>query len=109
MTRNEVASLLGEIRGTHALVATLLYGSGLRLLESLRLRVQDLEFGRRQIVVREGKGRKDRVTFLPQNAAEVLREQLDRARDQHRRDLADGAGRVKALQQTRLREPFRGW
>lgn len=65
LTPAEVKAVLGEMRGTHRLAATLLYGSGLRLLECLRLRVKDVDFGRREIVVRAGKGDRDRVTMRP--------------------------------------------
>ena len=64
-TPAEVRAVLAHLRGTNALVARLLYGSGLRLLEALRLRVKDLDFARKQITVRDGKGQKDRVTMLP--------------------------------------------
>jgi len=75
-------------------VASLLYGSGLRLLECLGLRVKDVDFGRREIVVREGKGRKDRSVPLPDVCAGALRAQLARARHLHQRDRSEGFGRV---------------
>ena len=67
--RSEVERLFAHLEGTHRLIAALLYGAGLRLLEGLRLRIQDLEFNRSQIIVRNGKGAKDRVTLLPQALA----------------------------------------
>jgi integrase len=76
------------------LFAALLYGTGLRLLEGLRLRVKDVDFERREILVRDGKGGKDRVTVLPENVILPLQQQLARARALHDRDLADGLGRV---------------
>ena len=76
LTRDEVAALLGELTGTSWLAASLLYGSGLRLLECLRLRVQDLDFARSEITVRSGKGRKDRRTMLPQALHEPLRQRM---------------------------------
>lgn len=94
LTREEVRRMLAVLEGPSQLVATLLYGSGLRLLEALRLRVKDVDFGRCQIVVRDGKGRHDRVTVLPEAAADPLRRQLERVRGVHRRDLARGGGRV---------------
>ncbi len=92
LSREEVAAVLAETQGAPRLMASLLYGSGLRLLECCRLRVKDLDFGRRQIAVRRGKGDKDRMTMLPGALVEPLREQLRRAQAQHRRDLAQGAG-----------------
>ena len=76
------------------LVAALLYGTGMRLLEGLRLRVKDVEFERREILVRDGKGGKDRVTVLPENLIAPLQQQLAHARALHGRDLTVGEGRV---------------
>ena len=76
-------------------MATLLYGSGLRLLESLRLRVKDVDFGSHQITVRAGKGNKDRITVLPEAGKPELARHLERVRAQHRSDLARGAGWVE--------------
>ena len=94
LTRGEVARILAHLRGVHALIGALLYGAGLRIMEGVRLRVQDVDFERRQILVRNGKGFKDRLTMLPDRAAPALRDQLDFAHDVHRRDLADGEGDV---------------
>ena len=94
LTRDEVARLLGKMDGVARLVAILLYGSGLRLLEGLRLRVKDVDFGLNQILVRDGKGARDRVTMLPAAANESLRVQLDSARELHARDRAEGYGVV---------------
>jgi integron integrase len=94
LTRDEVARVLGQLEGTPRLVAGLLYGSGLRLLEALRLRVKDVEFGAGQLVVRRGKGGKDRVTVLPQASVAELTAHLGRVRALHLADLARGAGRV---------------
>jgi integron integrase len=95
LTQHEVASLLQQMpSGPLALVASLLYGTGMRLLEGLRLRVKDVEFTRREIIVREGKGNKDRVTVLPDNLIAPLQEQLARARSLHQADLAAGRGEV---------------
>lgn len=90
--RAEVRELLGALTGTPHLVAILLYGSGLRLLEGLQLRVKDLDFGTGEIVVRRGKGAKDRITMMADSAQRELRGQLERVRRQHQRDLADGGG-----------------
>jgi integron integrase len=94
LTPGEVRRLLAETSGTAGLVAALLYGTGMRLLEGLRLRVKDLEFERREIVVRDGKGAKDRVTVLPENLLAPLQQQLAHARALHQRDLAEGFGEV---------------
>ncbi len=94
LTRAEVSSVLAELSGPPRLVCGLLYGSGLRLLEALRLRVKDVDFGLGEVVVRRGKGEKDRVTVLPQVAKPGLIEHLARVQARHRRDLASGAGRV---------------
>ena len=94
LTAEEVGEVLAHLRGTAWLVAALLYGSGLRLMESLMLRVKDLDFSRREILVRRGKGGKDRVTMLPEALMAPLQRNLDRVRALHRRDLAAGGGMV---------------
>ena len=94
LTSREVRSLLQSLDGTMWLVASLLYGTGMRVLEALRLRVKDVEFERREIIVREGKGAKDRVTVLPENLIQPLRTQLEATRLLHQRDLAAGLGAV---------------
>ena len=76
------------------MIARLLYGTGMRIMEVLRLRVKDVEFERSEILVRDGKGAKDRVTMLPASVAQVLREHLERVRELHRQDLAAGHGDV---------------
>ncbi len=81
-------------KGTHALIARLLYGTGVRLMEGLRLRVKDIDFTRGQIVVRAGKGENDRVTVLPETLREGLRAHLHRVRELHDKDLAAGQGEV---------------
>jgi integron integrase len=95
LSREEVRAVLDRLDGVPRLAAALLYGSGLRLLECLRLRVKDVDFGARQIVVRAGKGDKDRVTLLPAAVAGELAGHLDRMRKQHARDVARGAGWVE--------------
>jgi integrase len=94
LTPAEVRAVFGEPSGVHRLPAELLYGSDLRLMEGLRLRVKDLEFERREIMVRDGKGRRDRVTVLPASLVAPLRNQFERARALHERDLVDGFGAV---------------
>jgi integron integrase len=94
LTRDEVAGVLGQMRGVHALIGRLLYGTGMRVMECMRLRVKDIDFARREILIRDGKGLKDRVTVLPRAIIPELREQLDAAREVHERDLAAGFGAV---------------
>ena len=94
MTREEVKAVLDQLNGDKWLMASLMYGAGLRLTECLRLRVQDVDFSANQITVRDGKGFKDRVTMLPAVVKEPLREHLKRVREIHQRDLAEGYGRV---------------
>jgi len=95
LSRDEVRAVLSSMGGVTRLMATLLYGSGLRLLECCRLRVKDVDFARRQIVVRRGKGDKDRMTMLPAVTASELAAHLVRVGAQHQRDLAVGAGWVE--------------
>ncbi|TVT74362.1 MAG: integron integrase [Denitromonas halophila] len=94
LTRGEVSQILNRMTGTHALITGLLYGSGLRLMEALRLRVKDMEFSRGELLVRDGKGAKDRVTMLPSRLQPKLNEHLERVRSLHVADLAQGHGRV---------------
>jgi integron integrase len=94
LTRAEVEGLLAELRGVPWLVAMLLYGSGLRLMEALRLRVKDVDYGRHEVLVREGKGNKDRITMLPSAVERPLAQHLVRVRRLHERDVEAGNGRV---------------
>jgi len=94
LTRDEVQRVLARLSGVPWLVASLLYGAGLRLTEALRLRVKDVEFSRREILVRDGKGQKDRVTVLPGTVIAVLQEHLLKVKRLHERDLAEGFGRA---------------
>jgi integron integrase len=93
-TRREVRELLARLSGTYGLVAGMLYGSGLRLMEALRLRVKDLDFNYGEVLVRDGKGEKDRRTILPRPLAEPLQRHLERVRLLHEQDLRDGRGKV---------------
>ena len=95
LTVDEVRAFLARLEGTKWLMASLLYGAGLRLRECLKLRVKDVDFGYRQITVRDGKGGKDRVTMLPAALVEPLRGQLARIKALHERDLAEGYGEVE--------------
>ncbi len=109
----EVQRLLASMQGVKWLMASLLYGAGLRLRECLKLRVKDMDFDYRQILVRDGKGAKDRVTVLPESVIEPLREHLKRVRALHDADLAYGYGDVElpdALARKYPRAPYEwGW
>ena len=94
LTREEVSRVLEQLLGVRWIVVTLLYGAGLRLLEALRLRVKDVDFARGEILVRDGKGQKDRVTMLPRRLVEPLQAHLLKVEALHRRDLAEGFGRA---------------
>ena len=94
LTRSEVTAVLGRMTGTHALMARLLYGTGMRLMECVRLRVKDVDFERAEILVRDGKGAKDRVTMLPQSLIPALREQVQGRRLLYEDDLARGRAAV---------------
>lgn len=95
LTKMEVRSVLNQLDGVPWLVVMILYGAGLRLLECLRLRIKDIDFGYRQIIVREGKGNKDRITMLPEAVATRLKHNFEDVRALHRRDLKAGRGSVK--------------
>ncbi len=95
LTSNEALKLLEKMRGTKWLMASLLYGAGLRLRECLKLRVKDVDFGYQQILVRDGKGGKDRITLLPGPAIEPMQAHLARVKLLHERDLEEGYGDVE--------------
>ncbi|HDZ79448.1 MAG TPA: integron integrase [Gammaproteobacteria bacterium] len=94
MTRTEVDAVLQRLNGEKWLMASLMYGAGLRLMECLRLRVQDVDFGANMILIRDGKGQKDRTVMLPQVLQKPLMKHLECVKMIHQRDLADGYGRV---------------
>ena len=94
MSRDEVRRVLSELEGTHRLIGLLLYGSGLRMIECLRLRVKDIEWELNQIVVRGGKGDKDRRTMLPNACRNLLADHLAAVKELHASDLAAGMGSV---------------
>jgi integron integrase len=94
LSEHEVRAILRHLKGRMLTMAYLMYGSGLRLLECARLRVKDIDFDRREITVRDGKGRKDRVTVLPARVTDRLRSHLDKVRRVHQVDLAVGSGSV---------------
>ena len=94
LTKDEVRRLFAHLHGTNRLMAGLLYGSGLRLMECVRLRVKDVDFGYLRVTIRDGKGGKDRITMLPVNAAKPLERHLQKVKAQHEQDLEDGFGGV---------------
>ena len=93
-SRAEVRVVLAHVDGQHWLMASLLYGAGLRLMECVRLRIKDVDYEYRQILVRDGKGQKDRVTMLPQSLAEPLKRHLEKVNILHQQDLTEGFGEV---------------
>ncbi len=94
-TREEVRTIMSQMTGTHLLIANLLYGAGLRLMDALRLRVKDIDFAANTIMVRAGKGAKDRVTVLPESVKPALGEHLRRVWHLHQQDLHLGYGEVE--------------
>ena len=94
LTREGAAQVLARLRGVHSLIGGLLYGAGLRIMEALRPRVQDIDIAKRQIVVRSGKGFEDRMALLPRRVAPLMAQQLARARRIHSGDLEEDAGEV---------------
>jgi len=113
LSREEVAALMRQLRGVERIMASLLYGAGLRLLECCRLRVKDVDFDRREITVRDGKCGKDRVTLLPERLTAPLAAHLERVRRLHEEDLRAGTGSVElpaALERKYPRAPWEwGW
>jgi integron integrase len=95
MTRQEVKAVLANMTGDRRLMASLMYAAGLRLRECLRLRVQDIDFSRHEVLVRDGKGAKDRITMLPASLTIPLQEHLKQVKAIHERDVAEGWGRVQ--------------
>jgi integron integrase len=93
-TREEVKRILANLEGTHWLIVALLYGSGLRLMECLRLRVKDVDFTYGQLTIRDGKGEQDRITMLPQRLKQPLMSHLQQVRAVHEQDIAAGYGVV---------------
>lgn len=94
LTRDETLKIISLITGEHQLMAKLIYGSGMRLMECVRLRVKDIDFGNSHIVIRDAKGMKDRLTILPDNLKTILNEHLNRVKIVHDKDLVLGYGRV---------------
>jgi integron integrase len=94
LTKEEAITVIARLSGTQRLMAQLLYGGGLRLMECLRLRVKDLDFAQRQIIVRDGKGMEDRLTMLPDSLIGPLQEHLSHVKHLHAQDVAQGLGSV---------------
>jgi integron integrase len=109
LTPGEVRALLAELSGTMGLVGALLYGTGMRLMEALRLRVKDVAFERRELVVRHGKGGKDRITVLPETLVAPLQAHLSRVQALHGRDLAEGHGALPDALALKYRQAPRTW
>ena len=93
-TPGEARAVLAHLKGEYRLMGELLYGSGLRLMECVRLRVKDIDFGYGHITVRDGKGLRDRITILPERLRRALQVHLDRVHEMHQHDLRNGNGRV---------------
>lgn len=93
-TKDEANAVIAHLRGENRLIASLLYGSGLRIMEAVRLRVKDVDFGRKEITVRDGKGEQDRLTMMPQSLAAALEAQIEAVRQLHQHDLKGGFGEV---------------
>jgi integron integrase len=94
MTRDETRKVISALGGVHKLMAEVMYGCGLRVIECVRLRVKDVDFGMNQIVVRDGKGKKDRITILPQKIKEAMQKHLIQVQRLHQKDLLEGYGKV---------------
>ena len=94
LTRDEVSTVLNELSGVRWLVVSLLYGAGLRIMEAIRLRIQDIDFGYSQIIVRDAKGNKERVVPLPAKSIQAMKDHLSGVKEQHVDDLEQGFGRV---------------
>ena len=109
LSEGEVRRLLVQLQGVKWLMASLLYGAGLRQHECLMLRVKDVDFAYRQILIRDGKGGKDRVTPLPESLVQPLHEHLGRVRALHRRDLAEGFGEVSVPHALARKYPRAGY
>jgi len=109
MTVDEVERVLEGLSGDPLTVALLLWGGGLRLMEALRLRVQDIDFDRRELRVRDGKGRRDRLTVLPERVTEMLREKITSSLLLHGKDLAKGHGEVELPDALARKYPRAGW
>ena len=109
LTQQEVRSLLGAMKGLNGLIARLIYGTGMRKMECLRLRVSDVDFDYGQIIVRCGKGNKDRITLLPESLSSHLRDHLESVESLHKQDLEEGYGEVELPFALDRKYPNAGW
>jgi integron integrase len=111
LTQDEVSQILSRLEGTHHLVVSMLYGTGMRILEALRLRVKDVDFARKEILIRDGKGFKDRVTMLPMSLIVPLKAHLEKVKTLHEADLMQGYGAVYMPQALGKKYPYaaRDW
>jgi integron integrase len=109
LTRNEVQKVLALVDGVEGLFLQLLYGTGMRLMEGLRLRVKDIDFEKREIIIRDAKGKQDRITMLPEKLIEPLRQQLVYARALHNIDLSMGLGEVELPYALANKYPHAAW
>jgi integron integrase len=109
LSRDEVRAILGRMRGTPWLMASLMYGTGLRVLECARLRIKDVDFAMGEITVRDGKGRKDRVTMLPYALKAPLAEHIERMKHQHEKDLRRKLGSVELPDSLERKYPRAPW
>lgn len=109
MTKEEVAKLIDAVPAGSRLIVKLIYGSGLRLMECLRLRVKDIDFGNGQLIVRDGKGMKDRVTVLPENLIQPLQEHLQHVKVVHENDVEKGYGTVYLPYALERKYPKAAW
>src|SRR5207245_1807716 len=105
LTRTEIHAVLKRLQGVHRLTASLMYGAGLRVLECVRLRIKDVDLDRREIIVRDGKGAKDRVSVLPDALVERLRRHIGSVWQQHQEDLTNGLGTVALPQALERKYP----
>ena len=109
LSRNEVCAVLANLKGIEWLLASLMYGAGLRLMECLRLRIKDIDFDRNEITVRRGKGKKDRITMLPSPLKLKLRNHVDKVHRQHQLDLKKGRGSVELPYALEKKYPKAAW
>jgi len=109
LSRQEIDRILEQLEGRNALIIRLLYGTGLRLMEALRLRIQDIDFDRNMILVRDGKGKKDRVALLPASLRNLLIRAIDHARQIHQLDRVDGFGETSLPYALARKYPRAAW
>jgi integron integrase len=109
LTQTEIGNILGHMKGVNGLITNLIYGTGMRKMECLRLRVTDIDFEYKQIHVRSGKGDKDRITLLPECLVSQLRLQLETTQELHKKDIEEGYGEVELPYALDRKYPNAGW